>query len=148
MKEKVKRRQEEEESEIDMISNLEFPNFDDDEEKEEEKFVREMRDFQREMKEKKEEWRQKMEGMEREKIQWKWGIHGGTYEGEVKNNRPHGVGRWTRDDGEVTVEGEWKDGKQNGKVVYNGDGGRDEYEAKDGELNGKYIIYWNDGRRW
>ena len=42
---KKKRRQGEAESEIDMISNMDFPEFDNEEEIEEEKFVREMRDF-------------------------------------------------------------------------------------------------------
>ena len=66
----------------------------------------------------------------------------------MKGKKPHGVGRWTRDDGEETVEGEWKDGKQNGKVVWNRwDGGRYEYEAKEGEYNGKYIRYFKDGSR-
>ena len=64
----------------------------------------------------------------------------GTYEGGMKGKKPHGVGRWTRDDGEETVEGEWKDGQLDGKVVQNWSGGdRWEYESKSGMINGKYI---------
>ena len=93
-----------------------------------------------------------MKEMEKKKIKWEWKEMNGTYEGEVKgwmSSHPHGVGRWTRDDGKQTVEGEWKDGKGNGKAVRNwSDGDRDEYEAKDGKYNGKYITYYDDGRRW
>ena len=55
---KIKRRQEEE-SEIDMISNFDFPNFDDKKETEEEKYMREIKAFQREMERMKEEWKER-----------------------------------------------------------------------------------------
>ena len=62
MEEKKKRRREEAESEIDMISNLDFPNFEDEkEETEEETYQRRIRDFQKEMERKKGEWKKKME---------------------------------------------------------------------------------------
>ena len=50
-------------------------------------------------------------------------------------------------DGDDIVEGEWKDGKVNGKVVRNLNGNREEYEAKDGRENGQFIRHSHDGRR-
>ena len=89
-----------------------------------------------------------MKEMEKKNIKWEWRRMNGNYEGEVKNNIPHGVGRWKSDDGKWTVYGEWKDGKQNGKTVVNHYGTREEYEAKDGKYNGKLIRYYNDRSRW
>ena len=43
------------------------------------------------------------------------------------------MGRWKNEYGNWTVEGEWKDGLLNGKVVEYWDAHRDEYEAKDGK---------------
>ena len=80
-----------------------------------------------------------MEGIEKKKIKWQWTANNGSkyngnYEGQVKDNQPHGLGKWVRDDGKQTVEGEWKDGQLNGKAVVNwSDGDRSEYEAKDGK---------------
>ena len=112
-----------------------------------------MGDFKREMEGKKEEWREKMKKLDREIIKWEWtdnsgNKYNGSYSGEVKDKQPHGVGRWTSDDGKETVEGEWKDGKENGKAVWNRwDGDLHEYEATDGKYNGKLITYLNDDRR-
>ena len=130
-----------------MISNLDFPNFEDDPvEDDGERFVRQIKDFQREMERKKEEWRGKMEKMEKKKINWEWKDNygdkrNGKYEGEVKNNKPHGLGKWKNDLNCPRAKGEWKDGQLNGKVVVNWDGIQDEYEAKDGKINGKFIRY-------
>ena len=89
-----------------------------------------------------------MEGIEKKEIKWEWEGMNGNYEGEVKNNQPHGLGKWVKDDGKWTVEGEWKDGQLNGKAVENlSNGDRYEYEAKDGKVNGKFIRYYNDGSR-
>ena len=91
VEEKWEKRREEEESEIDMISNLDFPSFDDEEqETEEEIFQRGMRDFKRVMERKKEQWREKMEEIKKEKIKWIWTCNDrdkfkGIYEGEVKD---------------------------------------------------------------
>ena len=94
MEEKWEReRGEEGESEIDMISNFNFPNFDEEQETEEERFVREMIDFQQEMERKKEGWRRKVKIMNKERIRWKWDECGGIYEGVVKKNKPHGQGK-------------------------------------------------------
>ena len=101
-------------------------------------FKRQMRHFQREMERTKEGWREKMEKVEKKEIKWQWTANNGKkfdgkYEGEAKNNKPHGLGKWANDDGYPTVEGEWKDGQLHGKAVENWDGTRDEYEAKDGK---------------
>ena len=104
------------------------------------------------MERKKEEWKRKIEGLDKEMIKWKWTSNrgdkwDGTYEGEVKDNQPHGLGKWKGDNGKMKIEGEWKDGHINGKAVQNWSGYRDEYEAKDGKYNGKLIRYYDDGIR-
>ena len=49
-----------------------------------------------------------------------WGKkYGGSYEGQVKGDVPHGLGKWKRDGKNRTVEGEWEDGLLNGRVVEN-----------------------------
>ena len=69
--------------------------------------------------------------MEKKNMQWKFTINSGSklvgeYEGEVKGGVPHGLGKWKRDGGNWTVEGEWEDGLLNGRVVENwSDGDRD-----------------------
>ena len=75
-------------------------------------------------------WEEKKKTMEGRKIKWKWTDNygnkwDGEYEGQVKGGVPHGLGKWKRDGGNYTVEGEWKDGLLNGRVVENYDGGRD-----------------------
>ena len=85
-----------------------------------------------------------MEKVEKE-IKWEWEENwgrkfDGTYKGELKDNIPHGIGKWKQDDGNITVEGEWKEGLLNGKAIANWNhGSRYEYEVKDGKLNGKWI---------
>ena len=59
----------------------------------------------------------------------------------MKDNQPHGLGKWEPDDGNEIVEGEWKDGLLNGKVVRDWHGYREEFEAKDAKKNGKCIAY-------
>ena len=112
-------------------------------------FSIEMRDFEREMKRAREEWEHKRKGMEVRDIEYKWRGDNGKYQGQLLNGRPHGLGKWERNDGNRTVEGEWKDGQLNGKAVVSwGDGSRQEYETKGGHINGKYIGYKGDGRRF
>ena len=60
-----------------MISNLDFPNFDDGEEGHRDPFDRQMRDFQREMEVKKGEWKERMEAMFKKYINWQWNNHWG-----------------------------------------------------------------------
>ena len=84
-------------------------------------------------------------------------IHGHTYEGEWKDGKRHGQGKFTYASGD-TYEGEWKDGKSHGqgKLTYPG-GNTYEGEFKDGKYHGqgKYAnrhgrIYegeWKDGKR-
>ena len=135
-----------------MISNLDFPNFEDDPvEDDGERFVRQIKDFQREMERKKEEWRRKVEKMEKKKIRWEWTNNkgdkfNGDYEGEIQNNKPHGLGKWKDHNGKNTVEGEWKDDQLNGKVIVNASDFRFEYEVKNGKLNGKCIVSRDEGR--
>ena len=144
----VKRRQGEQKNETTPISDPDLPK---PRETEEERFERRKKDFQKEMLSKKEEWKEKMEGMKKERIKWQWTDNwgtklDGTYEGEVKNEKPHGQGKWKYDGlfSNKTVEGEWKDGLLHGKAVENNeDGNRDEYEAKEGKYDGKYITYMN-----
>ena len=91
-------------------------------------FLTEMAHFEREMKKAKAEWEEKKETMEKGKIKWEWTDNDGykwdgNYEGEVKDDAPHGLGKWKHDDGNFTVEGEWEDGLLNGRVVENYDDG-------------------------
>ena len=66
-------------------------------------------------------WEVKKKIMERRNIKWKWTTnkYDGKYEGQVKGGVPHGLGKWKRDGGDWTVEGEWEDGLLNGRVVEN-----------------------------
>ena len=100
------------------------------------------------MERRREEWKEKLGGMEKKEIKWKWNRNDGTYGGEIKNEKPHGVGKWKDNDCDWIIEGEWKDGQLDGNTVQNwSDGDRYEYEVKDGRQNGKCIRYYKDGRR-
>ena len=86
-------------------------------------------------------------------MKWVWAANKGNkfdgkYEGEIKDNKPHGLGKFKRDGYNQTVEGEWEDGQLNGKAVYNGSEFRQEYEAKEGKINGKFTQFNNDGSHW
>ena len=108
------------------------------------KFDKEMAHFKEEMRRAKKEWeRTRLEN--RRKIEWKCRLNtnywDGTYEGELKDNRPHGRGKWS---GFIykctnTVEGEWKDGVPHGKVIYTWSDGHAEYEATTGKYHGKKV---------
>ena len=41
----------------------------------------------------------------------------GDFEGEAKDDKPEGIGRWSVDGGKWRIEGLWKDGKVHGKAV-------------------------------
>ena len=99
------------------------------------------------MERKKEEWAQKARAMEKKRIQWQWEGRNGTYEGELKDHKPHGLGKWKQGAHGDAVEGEWKDGLLHGKVVQDHGLYLNQYEAKDGKIDGKYLIYYSDGRR-
>ena len=80
--------------------------------------------FESEMKIVKAGWEEKKKTMEKKNIEWEFkdnygNKYGGKYEGEVKGGVPHGLGKWKRDGGNRTVEGEWEDGLLNGRVVQN-----------------------------
>ena len=73
-------------------------------------------------------WANKWEKMEKKNIQWKLANNKGNrfdgkYEGQMKGDVPHGLGKWKIDGGNDIVEGEWKDGLLNGRVVVNHDNG-------------------------
>ena len=58
------------------------------------------------------------------KIKWEFmGNNGsrfpGEYDGEVKDGRPHGLGRWKRYGKNWVIEAEWKDGLPDGKAIMN-----------------------------
>ena len=59
----------------------------------------------------KEEWREKMNKIKKEKVKWIWqnnwrDKYEGEYEGKVKEGKPNGFGRWTRNGHNSTVEAE------------------------------------------
>ena len=69
-------------------------------------------------------WEEKKKKIEKRNIQWKWTDNygdkvDGKYEGEVKGDVPHGLGKWKEDGSDATIEGEWEDGLLNGRVVQN-----------------------------
>ena len=117
-----------------------------------------MRFFESSMQSTRKEWMERMATIQRQKIKWSWEDNAGTkydgrYEGEIKDGRPHGLGKW-EEEGNIwnrVVEGEWEDGLLNGRVIENwslfGQLHRQEYEAKGGKRNGKFIQYTNDGSR-
>ena len=79
-------------------------------------FYQEMRHFEKEMRRTRAEWEEKKKGMEKKNINWHWTDKDGykidgKYQGEVKDGKPHGLGKWEKKDGSQTVEGEWKAGK-------------------------------------
>ena len=87
----------------------------------------------------------------KQKMKWQWEDNqgkkfDGEYEGEVKNGKPHGIGKWKMLNGQgtQTVEGEWKYGQSDGKVVHEGAFPSKkfyrEYEAQNGKKNGKQRL--------
>ena len=92
-----------------------------------------------------------MKEIKKEKIKWEFTQNSGVkfkgeYEGEVKDGKPDGMGRWKGDGQNWIIEAEWKEGLLHGRAVSNfNDGDHQEYEAKNGKINGKLISYWADG---
>jgi len=67
------------------------------------------------------------------------------YEGEFKNNKPHGHGVFTSPDGQ-RYQGGFQDGKLNGKgIMIYPDGRRYEGEYKDNKRDGYGIMTYQDG---
>jgi len=72
----------------------------------------------------------------------------GVYNGEWKNNLPHGKGTHTYTNGAKYV-GEFKDGKIHGQgILTYSEGGKDVGEFKDGRLHGQGTAFFTDGRMW
>ena len=72
----------------------------------------------------KQEWKEKMKKIKKERIRWEQESDQGRkfkgeYGGEIIKGKPNGIGTWKRDRDHSTVEGERKDGKLNGKAVFN-----------------------------
>ena len=92
-------------------------------------------------------------------MEWKWKVFplefDGTYEGEVREVKgelvPHGCGRWKGKyvGYELIIEGEWKEGRVNGKAVnYYDDGEEIQWRTKDGSLCQKIIHFMQDDSHW
>ena len=94
-------------------------------------FAIQMLHFESQMKNAKEGWEEKKKTMEKSNIKWEWTRNDGkkfdgSYEGQVKGDVPHGLGKWKQHGYNHTVEGEWEDGLLNGRVVANySDGDRE-----------------------
>ena len=69
------------------------------------------------------------------------------YVGELKNEKPHGKGSITYENGE-SYEGVWKDDKMEGQGTYTWSNG-DKYEGewKDGKKHGQGNIFFEDGSK-
>ena len=69
-------------------------------------FGESMKKFEEEMEEQKKEWKKKMEAQKAEIMKWKWeesywgNKYYGIYEGEVKDGKPHGIGKWSNGKGD------------------------------------------------
>jgi hypothetical protein len=74
-------------------------------------------------------------------------VNGNVYEGEWKDDKRSGRGKYTKANGKI-YEGEWKDDKRNGrgKLTY-ASGEVYEGEFKDGDFNGQGAKTYPDGRR-
>ena len=64
----------------------------------------------------------------------------------MKGGKPEGLGKWTHVSD--AIEGEWKDGKLNGKAVfYHSRKHWEEFEVQEGKRDGRSIHHWKGGRR-
>ena len=70
------------------------------------------------------------------------------YVGELKNEKPHGKGSITYENGE-SYEGEWKDGLKDGKGTLTKPAG-DKYEGewKDDKMEGQGTYTWSNGDKY
>ena len=66
-------------------------------------------------------------------------LHNGEYDGKVKADLPHGLGRWRNFDGKRKVKAEWKNGLKDGLVIETVCQHHYLYQARNGKPNGKYI---------
>ncbi len=73
---------------------------------------------------------------------------GQKYEGELKDGNSHGQGTYTYHNG-VKYEGEWKDGERNGQGTYTfSDGMKYIGEFKDGRINGQGTLTEPNGIKY
>ena len=70
------------------------------------------------------------------------------YVGELVNDKPHGKGTITYENGD-SYEGEWKEGKKHGKgTLTTSAGGKYEGEWKDDEMEGQGTYTWPNGDKY
>ena len=68
------------------------------------------------MKKWKDNWKHEIRKYKIEKINWKIEKLEGIYEGELKDGKPHGYGKWQKDK-KKRIQGEWKNGLLHGKAI-------------------------------
>ena len=69
------------------------------------------------------------------------------YVGELVNDKPHGKGTITYENGD-SYEGEWKEGKKHGKgTLTTSAGGKYEGEWKEGKKHGQGTLFFDDGSK-
>ena len=74
--------------------------------------------------------------------------NGDKYDGQWKNDNPHGHGVYTWSNGKK-YDGEWKDGIRHGHGVWTGvDGRKYDGEWKDGKKHGHGVYTWVDGGKY
>ena len=121
-------------------------------------FDRRMKLFMEEMKTFRGEWQRQWDAAQKVEVPWRWidnfgAFYNGVYHGQTRRLNgetvPDGVGRWTdsEDQYDFTIEGEWKEGKLDGKAIITLPKSDFEEEWKDGKLNGRSLEYFNSGGR-
>ena len=68
----------------------------------------------------------------------------GRYEGELKSQKPNGLGRWKQKEGKRVILGEWQNGMINGKAIEETDSVILLAEMKNGQYDGRFIKYSAD----
>ena len=64
-----------------------------------------------------------------------------------RRGRTEGLGKWTKKNQKLTIEGQWKEGQLHGYATTRHiDQDVEEYQKTEGRLNGQYIRKSKDGR--
>jgi len=71
----------------------------------------------------------------------------GVYEGEYRDGKKNGRGVLVWADGD-RYDGEWKDSKMHGRGKFSDENGVYEGEYRDGKKNGSGVLVWADGDRY